>query len=203
MELTQRWRVFPPHINTGHGDAEGGSRLGLAGKVFEHVLGFHPPMLGAPKFSRNRCHLSFSQSSNDNQSMSSIGDRVKYLRELHGFSQAGLARRLGISAPSLSEIEHNHTKSLKGKTLNGMCEHLRTTADYLIHGVDEEAGLQLATMEAELLFVIRALAPDRRMALMEFARHLLAQEPGRRAPPSTGPASVSPIRKPPKSPKSA
>lgn len=134
--------------------------------------------------------------------MSSIGERVRYLRELHGLSQATLARRIGIAAPSLSEIENNHTKSLKGKTLNGMCEHLRTTADYLIYGVDEGAGLQLATMEAELLFVIRALAPERRMALMEFARHLMAQEPGRQVPPSNGNASISPIRKPAKPHKS-
>lgn len=160
-------------------------------------------MLGVPKSDRNRRCLSFLQSDKDNQSMSSIGERVKYLREMHGLSQAELARRVGIRAPSLSEIENNHTKSLKGKTLSGMCEHLRTTADYLIYGVDETAGLQLATMEAELLFVIRALAPDRRMALMEFARHLLAQEPGRHAPPASGNASVSQIRKPPKPPKSA
>lgn len=107
--------------------------------------------------------------------MSTIGSRIKHLRQDAGLSGAELARRIGIKAPSLWEIENGETKALRGNTLTALCDELRTTADYLLRGEREEAGLQLAAMEAELTYTIRSLPPEKRVALLEYARFLMGQ----------------------------
>lgn len=123
----------------------------------------------------------------------SIGARVVYLRELQGLGQAELARRCGIQPPSLWEIEHNVTKSLRGNTLTRLCEELRTTADFLLHGVEEDAGLELAQMEAELTYTIRKLDAKGRIALMEYARYLMTQRPEAAPIRGNARATISPI----------
>lgn len=115
--------------------------------------------------------------------MSTIGQRIKRRREDLRINSAELARLIGIKGPSLWQIEHGVTKSLRGTTLDALCEHLHTTADYLLKGSGDANGtpdaLQLFAMEAELLYAIRTLNPDKRIALMEFARHLLGQQPAK------------------------
>lgn len=111
--------------------------------------------------------------------MTSMGKRVARLREQFGLKPIELAERIGIKQPSLHAIEHGRTKTLRGNTLARLCEELHTTADFLLHGTIEGQGLELASMEAELIYTIRTLAPERRVALMEYARYLMAQEPGR------------------------
>ena len=130
--------------------------------------------------------------------MGFIGERVLLLRESAGLSQAELARRIGIKQPSLHGIETGGTKSLRGNTLIRLSEELRTTAEFLLHGTTSGQGLELASMEAELIFTIRTLAPERRVALMEYARYLMAQQPRRE--PATGTCqenapNIQPIRR--------
>lgn len=125
-----------------------------------------------------------------------MGKRIAMLRESRGLSAAELARRIGIKQPSLWAIEHDETLTLKGSTLVALCEELHTTADFILRGGSEAVGIQLAAMEAELLFVLRSLAPEKRVALIEYARYLKGQQ----APPAvqmTEPAKVRPL-KPPK-----
>ena len=146
---------------------------------------FMPAILGATKETRNRCTYRFSQSTPQNEKRMSMGVRIKTLREAAGLSQAELARRIDISQPSLHAIENNKTRALKASTLVALCRELRTTADYIQTGEDRGGGLLLATMEAELLYTVRSLSHERRMALLEYARFLIKQEP---------PASVRPMR---------
>jgi transcriptional regulator with XRE-family HTH domain len=125
--------------------------------------------------------------------MSSIGKRVAELRERRGLSAAELARRIEIKQPSIWAIENGTTKSLRGNTLTRLCEELRTTADYLLRGMAGPGGLELAVMEAELTFTIRALSAEKRIALIEYARFLMGQQRPA-APPINGDARISPIR---------
>lgn len=129
--------------------------------------------------------------------MSSIGARIKALRIAHGLSGAELARRIGIKAPSLWEIENGQTKSVRGHTLAALCAELHTTQALILNGEPEGVSLQLATMEAELLFTIRALEPEKRIALMEYARFLRGSIPAKAEndEPAVKRASVSQIGK--------
>lgn len=126
--------------------------------------------------------------------MTSMGKRVTRLREQFGLKPIELAERIGIKQPSLHAIEHGRTKTLRGNTLARMCEELHTTADFLLHGTIEGQGLELASMEAELIYTIRTLAPERRVALMEYARYLMAQQPDR-ALTKPQEANVQPIKR--------
>lgn len=133
-----------------------------------------------------------------------MGDRVRQLRLRHGLKAVDLARAIGIKQPSVFDIESGRTKTLRGNTLARLCEELRTTADFLLYGATGSVGIELATMEAELTYTVRALSPDRRVALIEYARFLMAQEPGKRpgppgqAPPDSGESNIQPIRRKPK-----
>jgi transcriptional regulator with XRE-family HTH domain len=127
------------------------------------------------------------------------GQRVAWLRERLGLLPAELARRVGISQPSLWAIENDVTKDLKSSTLMRLCDELVTTKEFIVFGVSGEGGIELATMEAELIHAIRALSGDRRIALVEYARFLMSQqEPRRQQPPAGGsqqpPSVVRPLR---------
>lgn len=127
--------------------------------------------------------------------MTAMGDRINELREQKGYKQAELAKKVGISGPSLSEIENGHTKALKDHTLFGLCRHLSTTADYILYGDSAQAGIALAAMEAELLFTIRSISPEKRVALMEYARFLRGEARTQPQEQETGKsASVQPLR---------
>lgn len=64
------------------------------------------------------------------------------------------------------------------------------------NGTDD---LQLKEMEAELLTTLRTLSPEKRLALMEFARHLGATEAGHKPPRgAAATAQVHAMKKPPK-----
>lgn len=116
--------------------------------------------------------------------MSSIGARVRQLREDREMKSSELARAIGIRQPSLIDIEKGRTKTLRGNTLARLCEELRTTADFLLYGEMAPAGIELALMERELTMALRALTPERRIALIEYARFLLAQPPGAKPAPA-------------------
>lgn len=131
-----------------------------------------------------------------------MGERIRALREGRGVKPADLARSIGIKQPSLFDIESGRTKGLRGNTLTRLCEELRTTADFLLHGTMTAGSLELAAMEAELTYTIRTLTPERRVALIEYARFLMAQQPNRQPPqekPGDAGSNIKPIRKPPRS----
>jgi transcriptional regulator with XRE-family HTH domain len=44
--------------------------------------------------------------------ISPLGERIKMLRILGGFSQNALAKRAGISRPTISFIESGHTRTM-------------------------------------------------------------------------------------------
>lgn len=109
--------------------------------------------------------------------MGTIGTRVQTLRKAKGLSGAELARQVGISQPSLVQIEQGRTKSLKATTLHKFCEVLHTTPDFLLKdSIDEEANEQ-AMLESELIYTVRKLSDVARGELVNYARYLLSQEP--------------------------
>ena len=128
--------------------------------------------------------------------METIGQRVKLKRIARGLSGAALARLVGISGPSLWEIENCETKSVKASTLLGLVEHLHATADYILTGGDGRMGAELPAMESELIYSIRHLSPEKRVALLEYARYLVAQAPAQHAASAgTKPGVVTILKK--------
>lgn len=68
--------------------------------------------------------------------LTTIGERVRYLRKLRNISGAQLSKNLRISSGNLSEIERdNYRPSLK--LLIKFCEYFKISAHWLIFGVGE------------------------------------------------------------------
>ena len=63
--------------------------------------------------------------------MDTIGERIVFLREKKGISQKELARKIGITAASLSRYENNMYDP-KGSIIISLSRQLETSADYLL-----------------------------------------------------------------------
>lgn len=102
--------------------------------------------------------------------MDTIGKRIHALRTARGWSQTEAAARLGIKQASLSQLETGVSKSLAGETLAKMCKEYHSTAEYIVFGLDGDGDPELPMLQAELLFMLRGLTPERRSALIDSAR---------------------------------
>lgn len=63
-----------------------------------------------------------------------VGERIRQTREAYGMSQAELARRVGISATSMYQMEAGIIADPKGSRILAIARVLRTTTDFLLGG---------------------------------------------------------------------
>jgi transcriptional regulator with XRE-family HTH domain len=103
--------------------------------------------------------------------MKTIGERVRQLRREKGFGrQADLAKLVGVDQSVISDIENG--SGFKADVLMALCEHLDTSAEYLMHGEDRAtAG------EAEILNLYRKTSDEGRTAMVVMARGLKENYP--------------------------
>lgn len=114
--------------------------------------------------------------------MASLGEKIKALRLAHGWSQPELAKKVGISQPSLHNIESGKTRTIRGATLAGLCRVLNVTPEVLLgnkRSVSEEAVLH----EAEVVALWRSMSEDARAHVLAVARALARKSAG--PPPSS------------------
>lgn len=98
--------------------------------------------------------------------MKTIGNRVRDLRKAKGFArQSDLAKLVGVDQSVISDIENG--AGFKADVLMALCEHLETTAEYLMLG-DERVG----PGEAEILVLYRGTSDEGRVAMVAMARGL-------------------------------
>lgn len=101
--------------------------------------------------------------------MTSIGERIVALRKQLGLSQPELARLVGISQPSMHNIEAGKTKELRGKTLAGLCRVLNSTPDVLLGNRKGPSG-ESVVHEAEMLALWRLLSPADQAHILSVAK---------------------------------
>lgn len=113
-----------------------------------------------------------------------IGPRIKGSREQRRLSQGELARRVGVSQPTVSDWENGKTEPTVDNMrslaveLEVCFEWLATgrgPRDYLL-GVQQPVAeyrtqLEPPTDERDLIAFYRKLPPARRNALLEFLKH--------------------------------
>jgi transcriptional regulator with XRE-family HTH domain len=68
----------------------------------------------------------------------SIGERLKRLRELRGFSQNELAKRAGVSHPVISDLERGVRADLTVSTAKKLAAALGVSLEMLVGDVDSE-----------------------------------------------------------------
>ncbi|NJC33887.1 transcriptional regulator with XRE-family HTH domain [Sphingomonas jejuensis] len=112
--------------------------------------------------------------------MTLIGQRVQERLAAAGLSQAELARRVGVSQPTIFNLIH---RSKKGSTkLHAVARELGTTPAYLSGETDdplEDAPPEpeLSREERELLDCYRALGGAQKAALFTIAMSMAGQGP--------------------------
>lgn len=65
--------------------------------------------------------------------LSTTGNRIKKLRELLGLTQLEVADYIGVTKGSVSQWENDAAKP-KGKNREKLCQILKTTSGYILHG---------------------------------------------------------------------
>lgn len=103
--------------------------------------------------------------------MKTIGERIRDLRKAKGFTrQSDLAKLVGLDQSVISDIENG--AGFKADVLMAFCEHLDTTAEYLMLGAERaDKG------EAEILTLYRNASDEGRAAMIATARGLRASYP--------------------------
>ena len=111
------------------------------------------------------------ESIGQNRCMSTIGQRIEQLRVMRRLSQQELADEIGIKQPSMSDIVHDKTKTISGKTLAGLCRVLHTTPDYIMFGAgSDQDDQELVLIEAEILTLLRSTTPENRESALRSVR---------------------------------
>lgn len=66
--------------------------------------------------------------------METMGDRIRYLRGVKGYSQSELAKLVGVTKSAVSQWENGQTANVKLATFLRLCDALAARAEYLIYG---------------------------------------------------------------------
>lgn len=67
---------------------------------------------------------------------STIGDRIKKLRNENNFTQKQVADYLGFKQTQIAKLESND-RTLKSSSLNKLCELYDCTPEYILDGIGE------------------------------------------------------------------
>lgn len=100
--------------------------------------------------------------------MLTLAERAVRARNEKGLKPAEAARLIGIKAPSLWEIEHGETKSIRGKTLVKMAALYGVSERWLnegigpMHPTPEEQGARLSAEAAKIAADWMLLPPEMR-----------------------------------------
>lgn len=102
-----------------------------------------------------------------------IGERIQKKRKEIGMSQAKLARAIGVTRASMSQIESGQTKSPAASTLLLIAATLNASPTWIITGKGPEELRLIMPAESELVETIRKLTPENMAALSAAAQALL------------------------------
>ena len=105
--------------------------------------------------------------------MDTMGNRIRGLRKARGLSQVELAKKIGISQGSLSDLENNVTKSGYGSTITALCSFLETNAKWLETGKGHPGPQQILEIDQlEIVQIWMELPQSLRETMLNQAREL-------------------------------
>jgi len=105
--------------------------------------------------------------------METMGSRLTVLRISKRLSQAALAKRCGVSQPTIANIERGRTTEIKGYVLESLCRELSTTPQFILRGSDNPENHEHSMLQAEMNAIFRDLSLDDKTTLLRMARGLL------------------------------
>lgn len=117
--------------------------------------------------------------------MTTIGNRLKDVREEKGLTQRDVARAAGISQSTYSDLERGDSAGRSLEVLAQVAKGIGVSADYLL-GIEQEVQskgrgkLVLTPQERELLALVRDVRPKTRRTVLRIVRDLHEEEVNRR-----------------------
>ena len=104
----------------------------------------------------------------------SIGDRIRWLREKKGINQLELANLIGISGPSVSNLETGRSKRPASTTLLRLAAALEANPGWIVTGRGDPFDWPTFTDgdEADLIAIFKSLSNEQKGMLMAVANTL-------------------------------
>ena len=107
--------------------------------------------------------------------METVGNRIRRRRKERLLNQWQLAKLVGISQSTLSELEPGESKMPSADVLQGLAKHLGVTQAWIITGKDGE--LEMLTQEEEdLIRAARGLSAEQRRAIYNIMTTMKKEE---------------------------
>lgn len=79
--------------------------------------------------------------------MQTIGDRIRNRRKDLGLTQSSLGKRVGISAPAISQLEKGESKAPSSENLLSLANALNCSPNWLQNGIDTPASIASVDFE--------------------------------------------------------
>lgn len=70
------------------------------------------------------------------QSLKTLGDRLRHLREKRGLTREQLAVAAGVGSKTIERLEYNQRMDANSETLIGFSDALDVSIDFLLRGRD-------------------------------------------------------------------
>jgi transcriptional regulator with XRE-family HTH domain len=101
-----------------------------------------------------------------------IGDRLRYLIEVRGYTQVELAAKIGLTQAAISNIVTNSSRKPSAPTLLKLAAALQANPDWILTGQGEpfEVNTINAQSEKELLAAFRNMDDQAKAALIAAAK---------------------------------
>ena len=101
-----------------------------------------------------------------------IGDRLRYLIEVRGYTQVELAAKIGLTQAAISNIVTNASRKPSAPTLLKLAAALQANPDWIITGQGEPFQMNTigAKSEQELIESFRQLDDQAKAALIAAAK---------------------------------
>lgn len=102
----------------------------------------------------------------------SIGDRLRYLLEVRGYSQVALAKKIGITQAAISNLVTDNSRKPSAPTLLKLAAALQANPDWILTGQGEPFEINVIGRKAEkeLLEAFRNMDDQAKAALVAAAK---------------------------------
>ena len=99
-----------------------------------------------------------------------LGGRVRMLREYRKLTQTELGKKVGVSQSALAQVESGMTQTIKGNTLLRLAAALEANPRWIMSGKGEPLQLDVPGDASEMLELYEMLDDDHKSAIMAAAK---------------------------------
>jgi transcriptional regulator with XRE-family HTH domain len=135
-----------------------------------------------------------------NRDMEKVGDRIRRLRLARKLTQGQVAKAIGVTQGSFTQLETGKSKAPASSTLTKLARYFEVDPEWLMTGKGAQTSIStLADDESELILLYRALSSESRQYVLGRARSVHQDEhthahPHRRKEDSDGPSPPAPAK---------